>query len=47
MIHILVVEDDDKLNKIVCTYLNDSGFEAKGCLMQGMPMMRCTVSSMT
>ena len=32
MIHILVVEDDDKLNKIVCTYLNDSGFEAKGCL---------------
>ena len=32
MIHILVVEDDEKLNKIVCTYLNDSGFQAKGCL---------------
>lgn len=32
MIHILVVEDDQKLNKIVCTYLNDIGFEAKGCL---------------
>lgn len=32
MIHILVVEDDEKLNKIVCTYLYDSGFEAKGCL---------------
>ena len=32
MIHILVVEDDEKLNQIVCTYLNDSGFEAKGCL---------------
>lgn len=32
MIHILVVEDDAHLNKIVCTYLNDSGFEAKGCL---------------
>lgn len=32
MIHILVVEDDAKLNKIVCTYLNDIGFEAKGCL---------------
>ena len=31
MIHILVVEDDAKLNQIVCTYLNDSGFEAKGC----------------
>ncbi len=32
MIRILVVEDDSKLNKIVCTYLNDSGFEATGCL---------------
>ena len=32
MIHILVVEDDEKLNQIVCTYLNGSGFEAKGCL---------------
>lgn len=32
MIHILVVEDDRRLNQIVCTYLNDSGFHAKGCL---------------
>ena len=32
MNHILVVEDDAKLNQIVCTYLNDSGFAAKGCL---------------
>ena len=32
MINILVVEDDEKLNQIVCTYLNDSGFHAKGCL---------------
>ena len=32
MIKILVVEDDVKLNQIVCTYLNDSGFWAKGCL---------------
>ena len=32
MINILVVEDDAELNKIVCTYLNDSGFQAKGCL---------------
>lgn len=31
MIHILVVEDDKMLNKVVCSYLNDSGFEAKGC----------------
>ncbi|MGN0183090.1 MAG: response regulator transcription factor [Candidatus Ornithomonoglobus sp.] len=32
MINILVLEDDERLNKIVCTYLNDSGFRAKGCL---------------
>lgn len=32
MIPILVVEDDVQLNKIVCTYLNHSGFEATGCL---------------
>ena len=31
MVRILVVEDDEKLNKIVCTYLNDSGFQATGC----------------
>ncbi|SBW10487.1 DNA-binding response regulator CiaR [uncultured Eubacteriales bacterium] len=32
MVNILVVEDDVKLNQIVCTYLNDSGYQAKGCL---------------
>ena len=32
MINILVVEDDIKLNQIVCKYLNDSGFSTKGCL---------------
>lgn len=32
MVNILVLEDDERLNKIVCTYLNDSGFQAKGCL---------------
>lgn len=31
MVNILVLEDDVKLNQIVCTYLNDSGFHAKGC----------------
>lgn len=31
MIHILVLEDDAKLNQLVCTYLNDSGFAATGC----------------
>lgn len=32
MIRILVLEDDAKLNQMVCTYLNDSVFQAKGCL---------------
>ena len=32
MVNILVVEDDAGLNRVVCTYLNDSGFNAKGCL---------------
>lgn len=31
MNHILVVEDDIKLNRAVCMYLNDNGFQAKGC----------------
>jgi DNA-binding response OmpR family regulator len=32
VINILVVEDDTKLNQLVCTYLNDNGYNAKGCL---------------
>lgn len=32
MIHILVVDDDKKINQTVCTWLNDCGFEAKGVL---------------
>lgn len=32
MINILVVEDEMKLNQIVCTFLNDNGYCAKGCL---------------
>ncbi|GEO27829.1 DNA-binding response regulator [Alicyclobacillus acidoterrestris] len=32
MINIVVVEDDLKLNQIVCTYLNDNGYRATGCL---------------
>jgi Response regulators consisting of a CheY-like receiver domain and a winged-helix DNA-binding domain len=32
MIHILVVEDDKKLNQIVCAQLTDSGYTVKGCL---------------
>ena len=32
MINILVVEDDRKLNQIVCAYLADNGYTVKGCL---------------
>lgn len=32
MIPILVVEDDEQLNRIVCSYLRSNGFEVKGCL---------------
>lgn len=32
MVNILVVDDDPKLNRAVCTYLNDSVFSAKGVL---------------
>jgi DNA-binding response OmpR family regulator len=32
MTKVLVVEDDLKLNQIVCAYLSDYGFTVKGCL---------------
>ena len=32
MIHILMVDDDPKLNKTICVYLNDCGFETTGVL---------------
>ncbi len=32
MANILVVEDDAKLNEIICTYLIRNGYQAKGCL---------------
>jgi len=32
MVNILVVEDDVMLNQIVCSFLNDNGYSAKGCL---------------
>ncbi len=32
MFKILVVEDDRALNRSVCTFLNQSGYEATGCL---------------
>ncbi len=32
MIHILVVEDDPKLNNIVCASLENHGYNAESCL---------------
>ena len=32
MFKVLVVEDDVDLNRTVCTYLNQNGYEATGCL---------------
>jgi DNA-binding response OmpR family regulator len=32
MVNILVVEDDEKLNRIVCRHLNEHGYKAAGCL---------------
>lgn len=32
MFQILVVEDDAELNRTVCSFLNQSGYEATGCL---------------
>ncbi|MBO4983232.1 MAG: response regulator transcription factor [Clostridia bacterium] len=32
MFKILVVEDDSELNRGVCTFLNENGYEATGCL---------------
>ena len=31
-VNILVIEDDEKLNHIVCTFLAGSGYRAAGCL---------------
>lgn len=32
MIRILVVDDDEKMNQVVCTFLRANGFDVKGCL---------------
>ena len=32
MFKILVLEDDADLNRSVCSFLNQSGYEAMGCL---------------
>ncbi|MDD3220390.1 MAG: response regulator transcription factor [Lachnospiraceae bacterium] len=32
MINILIVEDDADLNKTLCSYLNNTGFQTTGCL---------------
>ena len=35
MFKILLVEDDRELNKTVCAYLEQNGYEAAGCLSAG------------
>lgn len=45
MVHILVVEDDSSLNKIVCSYLKGSGFDAEGCL-GGEEALECMYHNM-
>ena len=32
MIHILIGEEDERLNKLICTFLSDNGFTVKGCM---------------
>ena len=32
MVNILIVEDDAKLNQVVCLYLNNNGYATQGCL---------------
>lgn len=32
MVRILVVEDDIKLNQVVCSFLSENGYDAKGCM---------------
>ena len=32
MFQILVVEDEQELNKVVCSFLNQNGYKAIGCL---------------
>lgn len=31
MVHVLVVEDDIRLNQIVCASLRSAGYDARGC----------------
>lgn len=45
MINVLVLEDDEKLNYIVCLYLNDNGYHAISCKNEAFDkMMDETVS---
>ena len=31
MVYILIVEDDVNFNRVVCSYLNNNGYNAVGC----------------
>jgi len=48
MINILVVEDDEKLNFIVCAFLNDNGYRAISCknAMEAFDRMQEEMASM-
>jgi len=48
MINILVVEDDEKLNFIVCSFLNDNGYRAISCknAMEAFDRMQEEMASM-
>ncbi len=35
MFRLLVVEDDRELNKTVCAYLSQNGYQTTGCLRVG------------
>ncbi|MDR1399383.1 MAG: response regulator transcription factor [Treponema sp.] len=44
MVNILVVEDDEKLNRIVCARLAEQGYKAIGCL-QAMEAFDCIIDN--
>lgn len=46
MFKILVVEDDRDLNKTVCAYLRQNGYDARGCLEVNEAYDACTEAEM-
>ena len=46
MLRILVVEDDQKLSRVVCNHLNSHGYEATGAGTPRTHTTRCTTVPM-